>query len=143
MVYMFSYAQSQRCNWLQQDVANFLHYDSLSDSGMRALHEIAMCVGMHKFYRGVHDSSKHHFVRIKNVVDKALENQQDIVIIIDDNTNIHTGRRCDTSQQRNNSHMATVLLRVFDIPAVRIQEVPANMPGGINVHLFMNELDRN
>ena len=39
--------------------------------------------------------------------------------------------------------MATILLRVFDIPAVRIQEVPANMPGGIHVHLFMNELDRN
>ena len=143
MVYMLSYTQSQRCNWLQQDVANFLNYHGLSDSGMRALHEMGMCVGMYKFYRGVHDSSKHHFVRIKNVVDKALENQQAIVIIIDDYTNIHTRRRCDTSQQRNNSHMATILLRVFDIPAVRIQEVPANMPGGINVHLLMNELDRN
>ena len=107
---MLSYTQSQRCNWLQQDVANFLNYHGLSDSGMRALHEMGMCVGMYKFYRGVHDSSKHHFVQIKNVVDKALENQQAIVIIIDDYTNIHTRRRCDTSQQRNNSHMATILL---------------------------------
>ena len=64
VIYMLAYSQSQMCNWLQKDVANFCHYHGLSDIGMRALHEMGVSVGMTSFYKGVHDSRKHHIVSI-------------------------------------------------------------------------------
>ena len=66
-----------------------------------------------------------------------------MVVIIDDYTNIHTRRHCDTRQQMNISHMATVLVRVFDLPAVPVQPQSPNMPGGINIHLLQTDFRAN
>ena len=66
-----------------------------------------------------------------------------MVVIIDDYTNIHTRRHCDTRKQMNISHMATVLVRVFDLPAVPVQPQSPNMPGGINIHLLQTDFRAN
>ena len=44
-----AYSQSEQCNWLQRDLANFLHYHGLSDIGMRAIHQMGLSVGMTDF----------------------------------------------------------------------------------------------
>ena len=49
----------------------------------------------------------------------------------------------DTNRQANNSHMATILVRVFDIPAVHLQEMPSNVPGGINIDELENAFGEN
>ena len=137
VIYMLAYSQSQMCNGLQKDVANFCQYHGLSDISMRALHEMGVSVGMTSFYKGVHDCRKHHIVSIFQSAERALAEKKLVVVIIDDYTNIHTRRRSD-GRQTNNSHMATVLMRVFDLPAVAAEHPPTNLPAGINIEQLLN-----
>ena len=50
ILYMLAYTQSQPCNWLWLDIANFVHYHGLRNDGMRALHQVNLSVGMNTFY---------------------------------------------------------------------------------------------
>ena len=60
IIHMLAYGQSQVCNWMQRDVANFIHYHGLSDTGMQALHCMGVCTGSATFYADVHNASKSH-----------------------------------------------------------------------------------
>ena len=132
MIHQLGYSQSQRCNFMKQDIANFIQYHGLSVTGMHALHRLGVGVGVSTFYKGWHSTTQRHHARINQVVREALEKKQLMVVVIDDYTNIHTGRRCDTRED-NHSHMATVLVRIFDLPAIPFQPHHPNVPGGINM----------
>ena len=60
IIYLALYSQSQLCNWLQRDVANFVNYHGLSDTEIGALHQMGLSVGMDTFYRGIRSSSESH-----------------------------------------------------------------------------------
>ena len=141
IIYIAAYSQSQLCNWLQRDVANFVNYHGLSDTAMGALHEMGLSVGMDTFYRGVCSSSETHKTRIDKLVTQAIKEKEMIVIIMDDYTNIHVRRRQDAVQQNNISHMATVLMRIFDLPVIPLCDVPSNVPGGGDINLLENAFD--
>ena len=80
---------------------------------------------------------------IHRTTQEAVDKKKLMVVIIDDYTNIHTRRRCDSNQQMNISHMATVLVRIFDLSAVSLHSLHPNMPGGINIHLLQTEFQTN
>ena len=142
-IYQLAYCQSKRCNWFQRDLANYVYYHGLSADGIQALHAVGLTVGRSKFYQDMHDVNHRHNRRINEVLKLALEKKKLVVVFIDDNTNIHTRRQCDTNSQANNSHMATILVRLFDIPSVHLQEMPSNMPGGINIDELENAFGEN
>ena len=73
VIHLLAYSQSERCNWLQRDLANFLHYHGLSDIGMRAIHQMGLSVGMTAFYTGVHSSSKRHQARLQKIIQETME----------------------------------------------------------------------
>ena len=138
ILHTLMYCQSQACNWLQRDTARFYYHHGLSDVGLRATHQMGHAVGMTNFYKDIHDHNKQHRAHITRIIEDAVKKNQLIVIIIDDYTNIHCQRRPNTEKPSNNSHMATVLIRIFeDLPAV--PEYPeANYAGGIDSQLLLN-----
>ena len=136
------YGQSQMSNWLQRDVSKFLHYHGLSDTGMRAMHEMGLALGTTTFYRTMQQDSSRHLAKIDKIIRQAMRDKKLIVVIIDDYSNIHTRRR-PQDNPANISHMATVILRVFDLPAIAVQQPPANFPGAINIHLLLNNFLHN
>ena len=142
ILYLMMYGQSQMSNWLQRDVSKFLHYHGLSDTGMRAMHEMGLALGTTTFYRTMQQDSSPHLAKIDKIIRQAMRDKKLIVVIIDDYSNIHTRRR-PQDNPANISHMATVILRVFDLPAIAVQQPPANFPGAINIHLLLNNFLHN
>ena len=142
MIHQLGYSQSQRCNFMQQDIANFIQYHGLSVTGMHALHRLGVGVGVSTFYKGWHSTTQRHHARINQVIREALAKKKLMVVIIDDYTNIHTRRRCDFRED-NHSHMATVLVRIFDLPAIPLQPHHPNVPEGINIQLLLAEFQEN
>ena len=42
----------------------------------------------------------------------------------------------------NISHMATVLMGLFDLPAIPLCDVPSNVPGGVKINLLESAFDQ-
>ena len=87
MIHQLGYSQSQRCNFMQQDIANFIQYHGLSVTGMHdmhALHGLGVGVGVSTFYKGWHSTTQRHHAWINQVVREALEKKQLMEVIIDD-----------------------------------------------------------
>lgn len=144
IMHIMCYSQSERCNYLQRDLSNFLHYHGLGDTGLFALHEMALGIGHTTFYRNSHQAQRDHASQVKNVIANAVKNKKLMVVIIDDFTNVHTWQQTNATMI---AHMATILVRIFDIPAVpaNVNGQSVNDPIGVDIvaltNLFYNEME--
>ena len=134
------YGQSQMCNWFQRDMSDFLYYHGMNDGGLHALHIVGLGQGPHTFYRHATQTSNMHPVRVGEVIRRAVAAKKLMVVIIDDYTNVHTRQGCN---ETNVAHMATVIVRIFDVPAVSALHDghPLNDPVGVNIARSVNEFD--
>ncbi len=141
-IYMMCYSQSERFNWLQRDMSNFLHYHGMSDTGLYALYKMGLGLGHTTFYRDAHRAKYDHDIQLRDVIQTAIAGKKLMVIIIDDYTNIHTRQRSNFTEI---AHMATVLLRIFEAPAVpaSVDGHPVNDPVGVNTQALLNGFAEN
>ena len=140
IIYMMCYGQSQMCNWFQRDMSDFLYYHGMNDGGLHALHNVGLGQGPRTFYRHATQTSNMHPVRVGEVIRRAVAAKKLMVVIIDDYTNVHTRQGCN---ETNVAHMATVIVRIFDVPAVSALHDghPLNDPVGVNIARLVNEFD--
>ena len=60
VLYQMCYTQSQRCDWLQRDVAYFLHFHGLSDKGVMAVHTIGLSISKEYVHELVREAKVKH-----------------------------------------------------------------------------------
>lgn len=139
---MACYCQSQLCNWLQKDVAACLYSDGLSDRGLMLLHSMGMSVSQQQLHTFIKDAKRAHVDKISATIKQALEKGQRLSLMVDDYTNIHAIRRPTSERTVDVTHMATVLIRIFDRPAIpaRGDNIgPVNDPAGVDIDSLVAE----
>ena len=75
-----------------------------------------------------------------------MENGKRLGLMIDDYTNVHAFRRSTTDQSLDVTHMATIMIRVINQPAIPStghQIGPANDTAGVDIDSLVEEFERN
>ena len=106
---------------------------------------MGLTVGKQTFHTLVSNAKVHHPQMVSAVIEMAYKHRTRIVLMVDDYTNIHTFRRPTSSSTVEVAHMATVLMRVFDKPAIPARGEgigPGNDPAGINIDSQVNEFEQ-
>ena len=146
VLYTMCYSQSKLCNWMQKDMAVFLHSHGLSDIGLVGMHKMGLSVSKQTFHKFIHHARASHQQHINDIIKHATNCEKRISLMVDDYTNIHTFRRPTFGQSVGVAHMATVLIRVFDQPAIPAsgeQIGPANDPAGVDIDSLTAEFSNN
>ena len=82
---------------------------------------------------------KLHSTNLQFVIKNALKNGKLIALMVDDYTNIRAFRRPISAKNVDVAHMATVIIRLFDLPAIPASGhriAPGKDPAGIDIILY-------
>ena len=142
ILYIMTYCQSQLCNGLQKDIAAFLHSHGLSDIGIDAMHAMGLSTSRQTLHSFIRNTQTHHQQRVHMKIKEAIEKGRRISLMVDDYTNVHTFRRPQFEQSVDVAHMATVLIRIFDEPAIPAHGDgigQANDPAGVDIELLSDK----
>ena len=144
VLYQMCYTQSQQCNWMQRDVACFLHSHGLSDIGIMAMHAMGLSISKEHFHKFIREAKVSHLETVNLLIKEATRNGKRLTLMVDDYTNVHSIRRPTCQKTVDVAHMATILVRVYDrpaIPAYGEQIGPANDPAGVDVDALVHEFE--
>ena len=98
VLYTMCYSQSKLCNWMQKDMAVFLHSHGLSDIGLVGMHKMGLSVSKQTFHKFIHHARASHQQHINDIIKHATNCEKRISLMVDDYTNIHTFRRPTSGQ---------------------------------------------
>ena len=139
-LYIMFHGQSQLCNWLQKDLAVFSHTHGLSDMGLDTM---GLSVSRETLHQFVKQAAALHQRHINSSLQEAINKEKCISLLVDDYTIVHTFRQPTSGKSVDVAHMATVLVRIFDEPAIPAEgHSPINDPAGININSLTTKFNQ-
>eukprot|EP00112_Aurelia_sp_Birch-Aquarium-sp1_P009220 Seg2038.8 transcript_id=Seg2038.8/GoldUCD/mRNA.D3Y31 product="hypothetical protein" protein_id=Seg2038.8/GoldUCD/D3Y31 len=87
--------------------------------------------------------SSKHLNTVQKVLHDAKVNKKLVTLFIDDYRNIHTHHPPSSDTQTQVVHMATLLIKVFDVNAIPLADAPVNDPVPANITLLKSLLSNN
>lgn len=125
VLYTLCYGLSQVCNWLQSDNTLFLHHSNFNQDGLDTIRQMGGSCSRRFCNEMINSLSDSNPKKISEMIDQAIKERWQLVLIIDDYTTIHTRRRPTTTERPSVSKpMCTIILKFFKT----IKALPACTP---------------
>ncbi|XP_028515844.1 uncharacterized protein LOC114575348 [Exaiptasia diaphana] len=121
ILYKLCYGLSQLCNWLQTDHAVFLKNSNVNKEALITQRVMGNSCSKTKTNDMILAMYQSAAKEINNIVEQAISNKWQVVLVIDDYTSIHSIRRPKTETLSNPKYMCTIIMKVFK----NVQAVPA------------------
>ena len=146
VIYTLMYGQSQQANWFQVATARTLRGLGVSDRGVAALRRMELAAHPYTVTNVSKEMSLGHLNTVQKVLNDAKANEKLVTLFIDDHHNIHTHHRPSSDTQTQVVHMATLLIKVFDVNAIPVADAPVNDPVPANItflkSLLSNKMEK-
>ena len=143
ILYHLCFGLSQKCIFFQEDKGLFLQFCNLSQTGIKTQRLLGTSCSSKVLSRYHANIDKEHTTVVNDAIKNALENKHAILMMIDDNHNVHTVRRSiQGTHTCKVDLLATIIIKIIkEASAIPFPSVNLiHKPCGIDSDLLVNNL---